>query len=177
MLRFQRVPKTLTGTITTDGTITSSTTPYLSTSNIINWTFSLSDLSVILSYTSPGANFGVVGTALTASSSQLFFDFSNLDNEIYFEQPNFPPYPVFTQLYMQGPTSNFGGVPSIAFHYCDPTCYGEGQVQSTGVATIATAVPSAVPIHPSPAAQFITGLALLGLLLWRRKRNGAAIAA
>ena len=31
-----------------------------------------------------------------------------------------------------------------------------------------------VPIHPSPAAQFIAGLALLGLLGWRRRRKQAA---
>jgi hypothetical protein len=35
--------------------------------------------------------------------------------------------------------------------------------------------PSAVPIHPSAAAQFVAGLGLIGLLMWRRKQKTARL--
>ena len=56
----------------------------------------------------PYSRRGFLGTALTATPSQLLFNFSHLDDEIAFWQAEVPPYPDFFLLYMQGPTSNGG---------------------------------------------------------------------
>jgi hypothetical protein len=45
-----------------------------------------------------------------------------------------------------------------------------------GLGTTVTFDVSAVPLHPSIVAE-LTGLGLLGLLGWRRRRNGVAIIA
>ena len=57
-------------------------------------------------------------------------------------------------------------------------CFEEGTppLGSTIELTAVTTTPAAVPLHPSIIAQ-LTGLGLLGLLVWRRKRKGAALAA
>jgi len=160
----------VTGTITTDGTFTSPSIPYLTTSNILAWSFNLrlgSSTTINLSDTSNGANFFVLGTALTATSRQLLFDFSGLNDEIFFSQDNRPPYPVFTEFFIETPTSNFGSLPDIREHYCTPdTCLGFTNVVHGAASVIAVAVP-----EPSSGAILLFGIAVIGIALHRQHRN------
>jgi hypothetical protein len=170
----------VTGTITTDGTFSTAANPYLTSSDIVGWSLTLtlgSTSPVNLSNTSPGANFALLSSALIATPLGLFYNFNVLNAEIAFWQSNVPPYPNFNELYFQGPTSN-AGPSEIALHYCLPICYGPDSLSASGVDLLAFATP-AVSATPLPAALplFAGGLGALGLLGWCRKRKTAALAA
>jgi hypothetical protein len=150
----------------------------LSTSDIVDWNFSLTinNMAPInFSNESQGTVFGVVGDVLTASKSRLLFDFSKIDSEIYFAQPEaLPPYPDFNQLYFRGPQTSDGTGPIIDYHWCfaASSCYGgPGQERFAEVATIGIVTPKGVP-EPSTWAMMLLGFAGLAFAGYRRTRAG-----
>jgi hypothetical protein len=66
---------TAIGSITTDGTIGT-----LTNSNITGFSFELSLLGFTRTFTKTGAEYSIVGDALSATASSLLFDFSKTDN-------------------------------------------------------------------------------------------------
>jgi PEP-CTERM motif-containing protein len=174
----------VSGTITTDGTLGTLTSPSQITAWTINQTFDTLRYPASISSPASPSNSTVTltGNALTATATGLFFNFSGSGGSLLeFASNNF-----------------FGGSGGISLQYCDATgnCLNQnltvlhsfalmafidpgtsstssGVMESGTMIEIATAVPSSVPL-PATLPFFATGLGVLGLLGWRRKRKNSA---
>jgi hypothetical protein len=172
----------ISGTITTDGD-----TGILSASDITSWHIVDTSSNAHFQFTLKQLNSTVslAGSALTATTTQLLFDFSSItDSLLNFSSPNF-----------------FGGSGGYSVQLCDATgtclnqnlspdhsvilvvfiapgcCSGGAPTLESGVTQIAAAGLPPVP-EPSTWAMMLVGFASLGFLACsRRKRAAAAVAA
>jgi hypothetical protein len=147
----------VTGTITTDDT-----TGILSASNILTWDLTINNGSTSdqLSNTLVGNNVFVVGTLLSATASQLFFNFSGESGS--------------RLLFYENSTDNFWCLQSSSFCIAGPSSESVGiafspasAARSGSVVIADTAGGSAVP-EPSTWALVALSGSVLGLL--RRSR-------
>ena len=154
---------TVTGDIVTDG----NTSP--SSPDITNWNLLLTEPGSSADLTGSNSYLFSDGTDLSATASQLFYNFSVAPGGLGFLS-NTDPLNTWLCFQSSGqecaPLSD--GAPVIAFSIAgDPAqSYSGNQV----IGTAATPIPAALPL-------FVSGLGTLGLLGWRRKRKTAALAA
>jgi hypothetical protein len=81
----------ITGTITTDGT-----TPNLTMSDIVSWDLTLNDGTTIVDLIPSNSFLGIVGSDLTASGTDLMFNFGGTDDGYFFiSDPATPPEGAF----------------------------------------------------------------------------------
>jgi hypothetical protein len=150
----------VTGTIETDGT-----TGTLDAGNIIGWNLELNGNAASLNLTDLNSSVYVTGTDLTATATNLLFNFSGGDNG----------YALFQIVEFSGQN-----------YFCDATsgvvCYQGASVapeafNSPSFQNVALTgnqiIGSATPL-PAALPLFATGLGGLGLLGWRRKRKAQA---
>jgi hypothetical protein len=154
-------PVTLGGTITTDGTIGSLSVPHIIDFDVTFTTANGS--SQLTKSTVLAANFVIAGTALTATSSGLFFDFSGSGRFNIFSSTAHSQWLMCaSDPFFCTPINNWfvnGGGKSNVIN-------GE-----TADVEIAIGPPEPTATTPLPAALplFAGGLGALGLLGWRRK--------
>jgi len=163
---------TMTGTITTDGTL-----GVLTAGNLTDWNLVIDfGAGFIAPLTGPlsGNNSGVVLTGLlSATSTQLLFDFGSTDpNASEFEIVQLGTLPFYGVLWSAANGSRLASSIDLAFI---PTNSGDDEVDHiTGlsaevlpIAQVETPLPAALPL-------FASGLAALGLLGRRRKKGPRA---
>jgi PEP-CTERM motif len=171
----------VSGTITTDGD-----TGVLSASDITDWHINQTfDTIHFESFIDPtNSTVTLTGTTLTATSSQLLFDFSDTaPSNLYFSSNSF-----------------FGGSGGLSLQFCDAAapCTNQNLVSTfseievvviapglgstsnavpeSGVTEIAAAAVGTVP-EPSTWAMMLTGLAGVGFVGYRRAKSGRAMLA
>lgn len=146
---------TVTGTITTDGTIGN-----LATTNITAWSLKFSFDSSSLDITQANSQFAVSGSALTADIDSVDFDFAAASGFFLFQSPTF------------GTGNNFWCVNAVNSS-CSQNAISTEQLRFNGanaqarqgvveMAARGTAV-------PEPATLALTGLALLAAAVVRRR--------
>jgi hypothetical protein len=159
-----QVPPTLANSFEITGTITTNdaTLGVLSTANITDWNLTVEfSTTNIQTLTPSDSTRTVTGTALSATATQLLFNFSAPlpSNSLEFDSTTTPSFGVKWESFGDGK----GEV--LAF---DNTA-SEFTTGITGNLPIATTpLPAALPL-------FATGLGALGLLGWRRKRKAQTI--
>ena len=158
---------TVVGFIQTDGT-----SGILSISNIIDWQFTLSSPNlwgpspVDIDFASQVAS-SVAGTGLSATATELVFDFSNTGSRFWFqgESPNIPWWGMSTvEICPSGGTPCIGEIIGWAPGNQDPA----EVVPYSGRVMVASAVTN-VPI---PATLYLVAVAVVGLTAMRRAANG-----
>jgi hypothetical protein len=176
---------TVTGTI-----VTSCDNCWLDQSNIVSWSFMLNG-SVGFSSSDPSASMDVGGHNLYASGQQLFYYTTTTIG-------NFNDTLFCVGTYIAGTCSNngnqfigldfaSGSSPSPYLWYLDypagvfVSTYSSADCDITSGAScfVTISLPPPASATPLPAALplFATGLGVMGLLGWRRKRRAAAAAA
>lgn len=178
----------VTGAIVTDGTLGS-----LSGADIQSWTFSqnvlvmgagfgpasMSSSEPCTSYCSaPFSTLTITGSALTATSTGLFFDFSATDGSLVNFATNSNPGLSLQFCDTVAPCTNQNGASLNSFVVLDIWNVFDGSTseglneESMGSVQIGQADISATPL-PATLPLFVTGLGALGLLGWCRKRKNA----
>jgi hypothetical protein len=135
-------PSVVTGTITTDGTL-----GVLNGGDITDWHLTLFG-SVLVDPANSG--FAVVGTSLSATTTQLLFNYTSSDLVIV--------------TFVNGNLQWVGGRPGFAFALIPGSVFAGARQGTQPIAQ--TPLPAALPL-------FAGGLGVLGLLGWRKKRNAA----
>jgi len=151
----------LTGSITTNGTIGT-----LSSVNIAAWNLNISGHGQLVTYTEFNSHFTLTGSALTATATALSFNYTaTLGYSL--------------QFFLDGGTGpgitwmadgDLRGRFALSF---DPLVEGEVEFRP-GIVSYPVSPPAAVPL-PAALPLFATGLGVLGLLGWRRKRRSAPL--
>ena len=149
------------GTITTDGTIGT-----LASADIVAWSLTLNDgTNTVLVQNGANNSYAVItGGALTATSTDLFFNFSGPSSDFSIATPGANPA-VWGQLCYTN-FSNCWGPAGVGVYNVG----GDGQsvyISQAGSHVIATGGTSVVP---EPATLTLLGLGLAGLGFARRKK-------
>jgi len=153
----------LTGSITTNGTIGT-----LSSVNIAAWNLNISGHGQLVTYTEFNSHFTLTGSALTATATALSFNYATLGSLQFFLDGGTGPGIAWM--------ADGGSRGSFVLSF-DPLVGGEVEPRPGIVSYPVSAVapPAAVPL-PFALPLFATGLGVLGLLGWRRKRRSALAA-
>ena len=149
----------LTGSITTNGTIGT-----LSSVNIAAWNLNISGHGQLVTYTEFNSHFTLTGSALTATATALSFNYATLGSLQFFLDGGTGPGIAWM--------ADGGSRGSFVLSF-DPLVGGEVEPRP-GIVSY-PAPPAAVPL-PAALPLFATGLGVLGLLGWRRKRRSALAA-
>ena len=154
-------PGSAVGTITTDGTIGT-----LASADIIAWSLTLNDgTNTVLVQTGANNSYAAItGGALTATSTDLIFNYSfGTNSDFSIATPNAPP-PVWGQICYTN-FSNCWGPAGVGVYNVG----GDGQlvyISQTGLHTIAS---GGTAVVPAPASLALLALGLLGLGISRRR--------
>ena len=170
----------IAGTITTNGTVGT-----LSAADVLDWQISQSaDTTHYSSSIGPSnSTVSLIGSALTATTAALFFDFSNAAaSKLEFVSDNLGTVGGFSLQFCDAsassPCGDQNNTPSnsrILLVLVAPGCCSTSGTLQEETQRFATAVSSAVPI-PGALVLFASGLASFGLFDWRAKRRGAETA-
>lgn len=147
----------VTGTVTTDGTL-----GVLLTSNFLDWELLLNDSITSLTLFGPNSGstnsgLSIVGSDFSATSSDLIFDFNGIGYAL-FQNPN----PGSGINYWCLDASNCTGEPT------GESVYFNGPIQLSSLS--GQQVIASVSSVPVPAAVWLFGSALMGLVGVRRKK-------
>jgi hypothetical protein len=174
-------PLHVTGSITTDGH-----TGTLSAVDITSWQFAQSaDATHFLSsFGNAGSTLSLSGTALSATATQLLFNFSSTgSSELMFSSNNWPSNGGFAVQYCDAatPCLNQNNAPSFSATQlvliAPGCCSTSGGIAESGNTVIATATITPGVPEPSTWAMLILGFAGLGFMALRRKLKPALLAA
>jgi hypothetical protein len=153
--------------ITTDGDV-----GILTTADIVDWTVVVSDGADSFSLQGPaGANnsaFLLVGSGLTATASELFYNFDSVGGAFLIQTPN-------TGSRLQAWCVTFGSCGLGAGEIIIPDAHQTTAFQSYSGNQIIASATAGVP-EPASWALTIGGFGVAGTAL-RRRRNAAAVAA
>lgn len=151
----------VTGTVTTDGTIGT-----LSTADIVAWGLTLNASPAIA--LNPGSStVGVTGGALSASATQLMFNFTSGSNDNL--QFNDSTSSSWWHVVSQPPNPGYDEIAELS---------GLGGAQYTFNSGSQVIADNGVPIptpEPSTSSFILIGLGLLGLVILIKKRSAVAL--
>ncbi|HLG90518.1 MAG TPA: hypothetical protein VKZ79_25405 [Alphaproteobacteria bacterium] len=154
-------PGEATGFIQTDGAL-----GVLSSGNITNWNILLNDGNTtfdLLGYSN--SQILVIGNGLTATSTNLFFDFSGANSTVtQFQNPALGSGINF--LCFDGPLGGCSGSRDVALGTTGPHL----SVPETGNLAIASTTPPVVAMEPASVTIFGIGLLAVGILRRRSPR-------
>jgi hypothetical protein len=169
--------------VTVNGTITTNATGTLGPSNITAWslTVNFSSPPIPVTLTPANSTLMLTGSDLTATSSALSFNFAGTDSGVLeFASSGgvgeFDALPNGNVIYEAGGYScdGFGGPQDFcAQEWAAPEDGTVATAEETGTVVIGTAAVSTTPL-PAALPLFATGLGVMGLFGWRRKRQTAA---
>lgn len=170
----------VTGTITTDGNIGT-----LSAADITSWNINetFDTIHVPTNINPSNSTVSLSGDALTATSTQLLFNFADTaTSKLEFVSNNFPNPGGFNVQFCDATTPCINQVDASDFSFIEIVfasagcCSSSTGMAETGNTQFATAAAGTTPL-PATFPLFGGGLALMGLFARRRKRkNTAAIA-
>lgn len=146
----------VTGTITTDGTLGT-----LTASNISAWDLNLAGPGASLNLTNSNSALEFVGADLSATATDLFFNFSAADNGYLLTQEtgyHHSGYHYYCD--SAGTGTCYAGISDVPGYYKDASAQYDST--PTGTQVIATAV-------PEPAALALLALPLTALAFLRRR--------
>ena len=158
----------VTGTITTDGN-----TGVLHASDITDWNLVLNGVGAVFTLTQPTSTVVVGGNQLTATATDLYFNFSATDNSyLLFQQNLFSgqtyyadgAYPGFAG----GGSPVYQGASVVPIVYYDPSSQYMSVSGNQIIATAGNAV-------PEPSTFALAGLGGLGLAIGAYRRRRAAV--
>jgi hypothetical protein len=167
----------VTGTITTDGNIGT-----LSAADITSWNINetFDTIHVPTNINPSNSTVSLSGDALTATSTQLLFNFADTaTSKLEFVSNNFPNPGGFNVQFCDATTPCINQVGASDFSFMEIVfasggcCSSSTGVAETGNTQIGTAAVATTPL-PAALPLFGAGLGLMGLLGWRRKRKAAA---
>lgn len=146
----------VTGTITTDGTLGT-----LAASNVTAWDLNLLGPGASLTLTNSNSSLEFAGADLSASATDLSFNFSATDNGyLLIQETGYHHSGHYYYCDSAGTGTCYAGISDVPGYYTDPSAQYDGT--PTGTQVIATV--------PEPAALALLALPLTALAFLRRRR-------